>query len=144
MNLYELTYTWMPFRSRVTSTHLRIWRGTWNVVLVQYQVLVYQKMDERPCNHLNWSFKLWIWSTESIYKLRCASYSKATQPIRIYKVKPEALCQFNIDSLDRLTDLLNYESEALSQFINLGVSFISKATQLIKAHKSQIWSTESV
>jgi hypothetical protein len=34
-----------------------------------------------------------------------------------------------------LTDLLDYESETLSQFINLGVLFISKAAQPIQTHK---------
>jgi hypothetical protein len=29
----------------------------------------------------------------------------------------------DLDSLARLTDLLDYESEALNQFMNLGVSF---------------------
>jgi hypothetical protein len=34
-----------------------------------------------------------------------------------------------------LADLLDYESEALGQFINLGVLFISKAAQPIQTHK---------
>jgi hypothetical protein len=34
-----------------------------------------------------------------------------------------------------LTNLLNYESEVLCQFMNLGVFFISKTTQPIRSHK---------
>jgi hypothetical protein len=57
----------------------------------------------------------------------------ATLPIQSHKTEFEALCQLvlwlvnqktsELNSHARLTDILDYESEALSQFMNRGVSF---------------------
>jgi hypothetical protein len=64
-------------------------------------------------------------------------YYRATLHIQSHKIKLEALCQLilrlvnqNISifgPLTHLTDLLDYESEALNQFMNLGVSFCYRA-----------------
>jgi hypothetical protein len=58
---------------------------------------------------------------------------RTTLPIKSHKTKPEVLCQLALrlvnqkisefNSLAYLTDILDYESEALDQFMNLGVSF---------------------
>jgi hypothetical protein len=37
-----------------------------------------------------------------------------------------------------LTDLLDYEFEALSQFMNLGVLFWYRATEPIQSHKTEL------
>jgi hypothetical protein len=37
-----------------------------------------------------------------------------------------------------LTDILDYEFEVLSQFINLSVSFWYRATELIQSHKTKL------
>jgi hypothetical protein len=37
-----------------------------------------------------------------------------------------------------LTDLLDYEFEVLSQFMNLGMSFLYRATELIQLHKIKL------
>jgi hypothetical protein len=43
----------------------------------------------------------------------------------------------NLNSHAHLADLLDYESEALSQFMNLGVSFCYRVTEPIQSHKAK-------
>jgi hypothetical protein len=42
----------------------------------------------------------------------------------------------DLNSHAHLTDILDYESEALSQFMNISVSFYHRATELIQSHKA--------
>jgi predicted RNA-binding protein Jag len=68
--------------------------------------------------------------------LGASSISKETQSIQSHKVKPEALASLTLRLVhqktehyfDVLIDLLDYESKAPSQFINLCLSSISKET----------------
>jgi hypothetical protein len=76
----------------------------------------------------------------------CVSFwFMAILPIQLHKVKPEALCQLTLrlvnqkiselNSYAHLTDLLDYESEVLGQFMNLCVSFWFRTTLPIQSHK---------
>jgi hypothetical protein len=68
-------------------------------------------------------------------------------PIQSHKSKLEAGRQLvlrlvnqkinDLNSHAHLTDLLDYESETLSQFMNLGLSFCYRATEPIQSHKAK-------
>jgi hypothetical protein len=72
---------------------------------------------------------------------------RATWPIQSYKTELKAMCQLvlrlmnlktsELNSHACLTNILDYESETLNQFMNLSVSFWYRVTLPIQSHKSE-------